>query len=63
MKYVIHDNDYYLLSGCRFIIAWKLYPINEYGQIIDEDDTPLFRNGELEFTDDQLFSPSGRVES
>jgi len=63
MKYAIHDFDYYL-SGHRFIIAWKLYPINECGEIIDEDDTPLFvGRGGLEFTDSQLFSPGGRVDT
>ena len=57
--------DFYIYDHDRpHLLAWKLYPINDNVKITDEDGKNIFSLCyAIRITDDQLFSPSGRVDS
>jgi len=61
--YLTHTRNKSTIRG-DYLIAWKLYPINEYGQIIDEEGIAIRSICDaVRFKGDQLFSPSGRVDT
>ena len=60
--YLTHTRNKSTIMG-DYLIEWKLYPINEYGQIIDEEGIAIRSICDaVRFGGDQLFSPSGRVD-